>query len=111
MAFFERVAGLSPLKHIPWHQAMAITREWARGSITGPVALTRASLAIRGDPLTQEDIDEITALVALVPTGAATAARLNRLEFMLVIDDVGLQCERQVITPNEARTRLGLPTQ
>ena len=109
MALIERLMGLEETK-IPVHQFEAIAAEWARGQMTG--AQAQAAIVLNsGMAMDSACVAEAQALVATIPTGTTTANRLDRLERLLVIEQVLLLADTLTApydTPQAVRARLGI---
>lgn len=109
MALIERLMGLEETK-IPVHQFEAIAAEWARGQMTG--AQAQAAIVLNsGLAMDSACIAEAQALVNTIPTGTTTANKVDRLERMMVIEQVLLLADTLTPpydTPAGVRARLGL---
>lgn len=116
---YERILEVHPNKpKIAVHALQALVAEQRRGTLTVAQAQNILNVEYGGALGTggsgdEAGVQEVTDLLATVPTGSTTANQLSRIARLQEISDVFLLADLVIPpydTPEALRTRLGVPT-
>lgn len=109
-SLYERIGAVHPTRpRIPVHAFQAICCEVARGAMTTTEAQTMIG-TLTGEPLDALEAQELSDLLATIPTGTTTAKLLDQARRWVEIDQCLLLLEHAARSPADTRTRLGVVT-